>query len=293
LDDIDDDEDSPAEERTKAKASTSGVRALEGPLVVFVVSCVKYRERWPHLRSTWLRDLNAQRVPYRILIGRAPAGTLREGEDEDVLEVDAADNYEGLPAKMLAAWRALDGRRFEHVFKVDDDCYVNVPRLLEAAEMHAGKHSWGMIIGPEVERDWHFGKCDDETLNRTPYSGGNSYAYYNGGAGYMLSRRTVHTLAKVKRAKFAEELYEDKLLGRILHERGEEALPGIFEMQVHPEAFEMVLKFLGPTAATMVRGYQLKSAELVRTVVSLPHVLVYADCTPAVLLQIHAAYCAA
>ena len=58
----------------------------------------------------------------------------------DVLTLDAPDDYEGLPQKTLATVKWVHGQtRFSHLYKVDDDCFVNAEAFFHVAvSLHQG-----------------------------------------------------------------------------------------------------------------------------------------------------------
>jgi hypothetical protein len=70
-----------------------------------------------------------------------------------------------------------------------------------------------------IQPDWHFGKCADDALNATPYSGEFRGAWFAGGCGYFLSRRAVKAAIDAEDI-FENELYEDKAVGDALRRAG-------------------------------------------------------------------------
>ena len=287
-------------------------------VAVAVISCWKYRSRWDVLRRTWLPALEARRVPYRIVVGgpRPPGGRRRRAESErapgglddvddeddedeevdtrDVLEVDAPDTYEGLPAKVLAAVAAVSALGgAEWVYKVDDDCYVHVPRLLWACERYSLEHdAWGHLIGPGVDRTWHYGKCQDDALNTTPFAGPTDHMYFNGGASYLLGRAAADAVAAARADDHPLELYEDHLVGKLLKGAGVELFAGLWEMAPTREAAEMSLCVLGSEMCVMVRPTEVlrDRPDLREMCARHPLVFVYADCPMEVLQAVHETY---
>ncbi len=81
-----------------------------------------------------------------------------------------------------------------HVFKCDDDTYVNVPNFL-AYEL--GKHDYVGYPMTQPELGFHYG---------------------SGGAGYFLSRKAMQEIVRCPR--FSSERYEDLGVGRCLHDAG-------------------------------------------------------------------------
>jgi hypothetical protein len=145
-----------------------------------------------------------------------------------ILTVPAPDNYESLALKMAMLFRFLGfSGNVSCVMKLDDDVRcVRGKFSLEAAIRlskkydYAGKVNNLRING--VERWWHLGKCQDNNLNRSPYSliADGSYAM---GRAYFLSSRAINALARSSVylcQVFQQELYEDIAVGKVLQSFG-------------------------------------------------------------------------
>ncbi|AXI48012.1 hypothetical protein C1J03_19615 [Sulfitobacter sp. SK012] len=195
--------------------------------VVTVFSCEAHLDtRIPQMRRGWLSDLAAIGVPYVIIIGGGtdPKGVLAG----DVLRLQAADDYEGLPEKTLAAVRWVhEQTQFGHLYKVDDDCFVNVPTLFDGLP-HLKFDYYGrpLILAPgQMDRGWHVAKSTSPRgrleLDKSP----EPSRYADGGSGYMLSRRAMGAALSALetpqgQALLQSSFMEDKLLGDLLSLKG-------------------------------------------------------------------------
>jgi hypothetical protein len=97
--------------------------------LVVIYSCRKYlNSRIPAIRNTWVQDLNARNIPYLVLVG--------DGDDTisgDVLALNVSDKYEDLPSKTLKLFDwVLNNTAFHYVYKIDDDCYLDVSRFFDS-----------------------------------------------------------------------------------------------------------------------------------------------------------------
>jgi len=152
--------------------------------IVAVVACHKYQHRVDEIRKTWLKSM--YKVDYKIFYGN---GATREPlEDEVFLDVD--DGYLGLPAKMKAIYQWVLDNGYEYVCKVDDDTYVEVPRLVQAG--------------------WQ----QHDYTGRENRGGNPSWA---SGAAYWLSKRAMQIVAA---APLTSDTAEDRWCSHALHKQG-------------------------------------------------------------------------
>lgn len=85
---------------------------------------------------------------------------------------------------------------------------------------------FGRIVGTDkkdLNRTWHFGKCDTAIYNQTPYPGEYHGSWCGGGYGYFLSRTAMKAI--VSSTFLDMDLYEDKAIGDAL--RNNNILPEI------------------------------------------------------------------
>jgi histo-blood group ABO system transferase len=137
-------------------------------VLVGICSCRAYFEKRQAVRETWLAGCHAPIVAtFFVGNGEAVMADLNYG---DVVVVNAPDDYESLPAKVMAFFRhALDHFEFDWIFKCDDDTYLAPERLLELTR---GDHDF----------------AGNEFIETSGYA--------SGGAGYLLSRALVELLVK-------------------------------------------------------------------------------------------------
>ncbi len=172
-----------------------------------------------NIRNSWLRDATALGIPHVIVVG--------DGEGRlngDVLEVDAPDNYEGLPEKMLAVLRWVkEQTNYTHLVKVDDDCFLNVPEFFGDYSYRLSDYYGRPLVRTpgQTNRAWHTQKSTTPRgqmeLDKSP----EPSVYADGGCGYALSRTAMESVLtnietptgrKLRQVSFME----DKLLGDLL-----------------------------------------------------------------------------
>lgn len=97
-------------------------------LFVAIVSCKKNLPKLDYLRKTWIADLKANGIDYKIFIGRN--GSVKTHDDVVVLDVE--DDYECLKDKTKGLLEhALTNTSFDYILKTDDDTFVDVCNLLK------------------------------------------------------------------------------------------------------------------------------------------------------------------
>tara|TARA_Y100000034_G_scaffold35064_2_gene43024 strand:- start:8558 stop:11446 length:2889 start_codon:yes stop_codon:yes gene_type:complete len=133
-------------------------------MIILITSCKindKYRKA---LRETWLKDTA---LPHLFIVGGAES----THKDDDVLHVQAKDDYNSVPKKQFEAFKyCLQNEQFDHIFICDDDAYVCMDRLLDSDYLMHDYYGGGPV------RMWD-----------KPY-------YVLGGPGIFLSRKAVEEI---------------------------------------------------------------------------------------------------
>ncbi|WP_337877778.1 glycosyltransferase [Caldimonas sp.] len=205
----------------------SGVNISFQRLVIVTATCAANEAKRRAIDATWGGLLRARGVRHYFIQGVPELDkACRLG---NTIYVPARDDYESLLLKLALAYEHLleTESNFSHVFKIDDDCYINVP-VLESV-LHRTPESWDYIAGAiqskseRINRRWHFGKCRDPRFDKEYPSDHPPATYAKGGYGYLLSRRAMSAIVR-RIPMFRQELeeyvysYEDMRVGQILAE---------------------------------------------------------------------------
>ncbi|WP_299548488.1 glycosyltransferase family 2 protein [uncultured Tateyamaria sp.] len=189
--------------------------------IVTVFSCRPYLDtRIPPMRDGWLSQLEKRGIPYIIVVGDG------DGQrDGDVVYLDTPDDYEGLPQKTLAAAKWIhDTTPFTYMYKIDDDCFVDVDQMFGALT-HRKFDYYGRTLtrtAGQTDRVWHFSKSTSERGRKELDKSPEPAEYTDGGSGYFLSRRAMHKLSEASQTIAGQQLIrssfmEDKMVGDLLH----------------------------------------------------------------------------
>ncbi|MCC5999678.1 MAG: glycosyltransferase family 2 protein [Pararhodobacter sp.] len=188
--------------------------------LVCVYSCrANLDTRIQALRRTWLADLQAMGVPFLVFVGDGN-GECRD----DVVYLNAPDDYEGLPQKTLAMARWVhENTRFSYLLKVDDDCFLDAEAFFTGLSFLKFDYYGRRLhrVRGQLDRSWHMAKAGSPRgrleLDKSP----EPSAYADGGSGYVLSRRAMGALidaaqGSTGRALIQRSFMEDKLVGDLL-----------------------------------------------------------------------------
>lgn len=202
---------------------SGGARGLLNTVVTLITCRPNLDTRVARLRAGWIADLAAWGVPVLVMVGDG------DGRQEgDVVHLEAPDDYEGLPQKVLAAAEWVRTRTgFGHMLKIDDDTFLNAAAFF-GQQTYRRFAYYGRVVtrAPgQMTRDWHWEKARTtrgrHELDRSP----EPARYADGGSGYVLSRRALNALARARvtpqgRIAEAQAFLEDKLIGDLLATQG-------------------------------------------------------------------------
>ncbi|SES39207.1 Galactosyltransferase [Tranquillimonas rosea] len=188
--------------------------------VVCVFSCrANLDSRIPAMREGWLGLLRQVGVPYVVIVGDGDGR-----HEDDVVHLDAPDDYEGLPQKTLAAIRWVHDRTaFTHMVKVDDDCFIDPAEFFHSQSYRKFDYYGRPLTRRpgQMDRAWHCGKSGSARgrleLDKSP----EPSTYADGGSGYALSRTAMAAALEAADSPEGRQLIqvsfmEDKLLGDLL-----------------------------------------------------------------------------
>lgn len=194
---------------------------------VLIVSCEKYASKADAVRETWAIDLANKGYRYLFLVGNPDNSEVQVSADK--LIVPCRDDYESLILKLFLAYEYLyNTEKFDYIFKIDDDCVLNVDDLTNSIlpQLPGCQYAGGETHakGAEMNNQWHFGKCSSSKYDSPYYCDRAPYEFAKGGYGYFLRKDIIPEVAKYSPIIFDEignfqYSFEDVRLSEILGKR--------------------------------------------------------------------------
>ena len=215
----------PRELRLKQKKNICSV--LPKDIIILIPTCDKYKSKADAIRQTWANDASSK--GFRSFFLQGDPTILTTKVENDTIFVPCADTYEALLLKLALGHKFLyKNFDFSYVFKIDDDCYLNISNFMDdiIPQLQGMQYVGGATHpkGANINNMWHIGKCEEEKFD-TPYKFNKAPVEFAKGAyGYMLRKDILPVIFELT-AVFMKELenglysYEDLRLAQILAER--------------------------------------------------------------------------
>lgn len=193
-----------------------------GKLAILVVSCRRNRHKQQAIRDTWAADARLANIDLVFLEGHPGQSEAVLVDDRLILPV--ADTYEYLSHKIWhgvsAAARLLDA---EHFLKLDDDCVLNVQKLVEFAYEDFDYVGSDINLGGRTALDWHGPAVFNKQLAGLIFEIDPEQTWFDGQGGYFLSRKAAGLIAATPLQEY-QHMLEDYATGRLMAVNGLEAL---------------------------------------------------------------------
>lgn len=139
-------------------------------VLLAIKSCSRDRALEAEQRRTFLAG---SQIEYRFFRGGDQFAV-----HDDVVQLDAPDDYASLAFKVRAMAEWVVSQNYDYAFFADTDTYVRPERLIEAVPKHDYVGYFSYAAGP-------------------PLPPGSHHAYASGGSGYWLSRKALDILARM------------------------------------------------------------------------------------------------
>lgn len=169
------------------------------------------------------RDNNGKLLIYYFIGDPSLEEEYGVDEENNVVYLRVADNYESLPMKTYGAVKfALENFQDQiyGLLKTDDDIELDLSKIYPYLQEHKDVPYCGIttkITDPNNLSYWHMGKCESEELNRTPQR--VPLAEYCAGGGYYLN---LDSMKKIVDSLHMYEgmIFEDASTGHVLNSYG-------------------------------------------------------------------------
>ena len=180
--------------------------------ILLIMNCKKYANKADHQKSTWLLNLPPY-LKYFHVVGDETLKTDYEFNNEaNLLTLRVPDDYNSLPKKVIAAFKAItDTFSFKYIFKTDDDQMLSNVKFFDtisALIKIKGSHYGGFVVDVKQPYLSEYSRIHPELpsflpLYKTVYCSGRFY--------FLSSKAVLHLLSK--RENVEREYLEDYSIG--------------------------------------------------------------------------------
>jgi hypothetical protein len=187
---------------------------IEQEFIMLIMNCKKYVKKALFQKRTWLPLIPSYLMFYHV-IGDDNLATEYKFDDENkILWVKTADDYNSLPKKVIASYKAVSETfRFKYLFKTDDDQILVKPHFFDIItnliiSKNPKPHYGGYIVNVPKPYLSQYYKLHSELPTYLPIL----QTSYCSGRFYFLSNEAVLNLLS-KRESIEREYLEDYAIG--------------------------------------------------------------------------------
>ena len=193
---------------------------IEQEFIMLIMNCKKYAKKALFQKQTWLKTIPSYLTYYHVIGDETLDTSYKFDNDNRILWVKEADDYNSLPKKVISAYQAVyETFTFKFIFKTDDDQILVKPQFFDILKnLIYNKvppiHYGGYIVDVKQPYMSQYNKIHPELPSQLPI-----YATkYCSGRFYFLSKSAVLNLLD-KKEKIANEYLEDYAIGFHLENR--------------------------------------------------------------------------
>ena len=187
--------------------------------ILLIMNCKKYQKKAEFQKRTWLKKIPEYLKYYHVIGDESLEQEYKFDNENNILWVKVADDYNSLPKKVIRAYEAIyNTYQFQYIFKTDDDqivvnpCFFDtIKKLIES--MIPKTHYGGYIVDVKTPHLSQYAKIHPELPPDLPIC----VTKYCSGRFYFLSKNVVSCLIS-KREIIEKEYFEDYAIGYHMNE---------------------------------------------------------------------------
>jgi hypothetical protein len=198
---------------------------IDQEFIMLIMNCKKYAKKALFQKMTWLKQIPSYLKYYHVIGDVTLEDSYTFDDENNVLWVKVADDYNSLPKKVIAAYAAINETfNFKYMFKTDDDqILVNNKFFDVVSNLTRMKspipHYGGYIVDVPTPYLSEYHRIHPELPKRLPI-----YATkYCSGRFYFLSKEAIQYLL-AKRENIEREYLEDYAIGFNLNQKLKEGM---------------------------------------------------------------------
>ena len=189
---------------------------IDQDFIMLIMNCQKYVKKAAFQKMTWLKQI-PQHLKYYHVIGDENLDSefhFDNNNNNNILYVKVADDYNSLPKKVIAAYNAINKTfNFKYLFKTDDDqilvnnkFFAMLSGLIQTKQPKT--HYGGYIVDVKQPYLSEYHRIHPELPQRLPLY----VTKYCSGRFYFLSSEAIQDLIS-KRERIEQEFLEDYAIG--------------------------------------------------------------------------------
>ena len=193
---------------------------IQQEYIMLIMNCKKYAKKAYYQRITWLRSIPYYLKYYHVIGDEDLDTEYKWDEVSKILWVKTKDDYNSLPKKVIASYKAVQETfDFKYLFKTDDDQILTQPIFFDIIiniinKKNPTPHYGGYIVDvpiPYLSKYYIIHQELPKTIiiQKTKYCSGRFY---------FLSKEAIQDLVE-KRGLVSKEYLEDYAIGNYLDEK--------------------------------------------------------------------------
>jgi hypothetical protein len=193
---------------------------IEQEFIMLIMNCKKYVKKALFQKHTWLKTIPSYLKYYHVIGDETLETDYKFDNENNILWVKVADDYNSLPKKVISAYEAVyDIFNFKYLFKTDDDQILVKPQFFDIIKkliinMAPPPHYGGYIVDVKQPYLSQYNRIHPELPSQLPLY----VTKYCSGRFYFLSRSAISSLIN-KRENIIKEYLEDYAIGFNLDQR--------------------------------------------------------------------------
>jgi len=193
---------------------------IDQEFIMLIMNCKRYVKKALYQKMTWLKQIPPYIKYYHIIGDENLDAEYVFDNDNQILYIKVADDYNSLPKKVIRAFSAINNTfNFKYLFKTDDDQIVSNHKFLDMLTglikaKQPESHYGGYIVElkqPSFSK-YHF--IHSELPPNIPLCA----TKYCSGRFYFLSSEAIQDLIS-KKDSVEKEYFEDYAIGFNLHKK--------------------------------------------------------------------------
>jgi hypothetical protein len=187
---------------------------MEQDFILLIMNCKKYQKKAIFQKITWLPRIPSYLIYYHVIGDETLDTDFKFDNESRILWLKVADDYNSLPKKVMAAYKAIsDTFQFKYIFKTDDDqilvndkFFDTINKILTTTKPSI--HYGGYIVDVPKPYLSQYYKIHSELPTYLPIL----QTKYCSGRFYFLSKNSIANLIS-KRESIEKEYLEDYAVG--------------------------------------------------------------------------------